>query len=227
MQRILIALIVLIACVVVVGTAPVLADYYASKQDYLNGVLTPGDKPVSATPKDGSDDCTSPPVIADLTNGFMDSGDTAGGTSSISILPMACNGLYRSAAGTDNIYQFTLGAAGSVTVTVSTPDDDFDISTYVVSTCGDGDSCVIGADDCLSTEEVNEVNNGMQFSLCPNAPSGDSTETFDVTNVGAGTYYLYVDSWYPGDDPDGRGEGRYDLVVTGTLPVQLLEFSID
>jgi hypothetical protein len=201
---------VLICCLVL--ASPALADYYATKLDYLAGVLTEGERP--AVPKAGSDTCTAPPVIAALP--FDDSGDTTAATNTVDVIPVACNGFTNATPGPDNIYEFTVTSGNNLLIEVSTPDISYDTSIYVLATCGDGQSCVIGADSCLATELG-------QFPACPGF---DSTERIQ-TSLGAGTYYLYVDSWYFRTDPDGRGAGPYDVSIDGSLPVELHEFTID
>jgi hypothetical protein len=201
---------VLICCLAL--ATPVLADYYATKLDYMAGVLTQGERP--AVPKAGSDTCTAPPVIASLP--FTDSGDTTGGLNTVDVIPVACNGFSNTARGPDNIYEFTVTAGNNLLITVSTPDISYDTSIYVLSTCGDGQTCVVGADNCIATELG-------QFPACPRF---DSTEQIQAS-LAAGTYYLYIDSWYFGTNPLGRGAGPYDVDIEGSLPVELHEFTVD
>ena len=73
-----------------------------------------------------------------------------------------------------------------------------------------------GADRCRARDEP-------QPAGCPIL---DSTETFSYSFV-PGDYFLYIDSFYPTGNVDGRDSGPYTLEVTGSLPVELLDFTIE
>jgi len=200
---------ILICLIGLAGGAVLAADYYATKADYRAGIMTPG----APAPKAGTDDCTSPTGVG-ATLPYNDTGDTSAATSNVDSVPISCNGFYTTVPGPDHIYMFTVGTGNNLTLTTSTSDNDYDISTYAVSTCGDGNTCVGGSDSCFA---VNTLGN----------PCGtDATEAFSLSGVAAGTYYFYVDSFYSPGNPDGRDSGPYTVDITGTLPVQLIEFEI-
>lgn len=121
--------------------------HYATKADYKNGILTPGEAPL-----DGSDTCAAPPVIPGLAAAqvFNDSGTTIGKTNTVGTIPLACNGNYTTTAGPDAIYTFTTGPTPNPTFLVTTTDDSYDPSIYILSTCNSGPTCVVGADNCFA-----------------------------------------------------------------------------
>ena len=69
------------------------------------------------------------------------------------------------------------------------------------STCGTSSTCVVGADATLA----------------------GGIETIAAQSFAPGTYGLYVDSFYS----TAAGSGAYDLSVTGTLPVEVTDFSVE
>jgi len=204
------AFVILLVCGV---TAVSLADYYATKADYRIGRLTPGGP---SPDRAGTDDCVAPTSLS-LTGGFpvIDPGDTTGATSIIDAIPLACNGVYTSVAGPDHIYTFDVGAAtATLSFQVTTSDPDYDPSIYVVTTCGDGTTCVNGAasDSCFA---VNQAGN----------PCGaNSDEAFGPVIFPQGTFFFVVDSFYQPGDPSGRDVGPYALTL---LPVELMTFTVE
>ncbi len=170
-------------------------------------------------PKAGTDDCTAPTTIPSAGGAvdFMDTGDTDGSTDTVNTIPLACNGLYSFVEGPDHIYTFDiLGAGNSLTFTTTTTDNVYDMSIYMLSTCGDANSCVIGADNCLARD----MGNGS-------CAANDSEESFTASDLAAGTYYFYVDSYYLTANDADRASGPYTLTVTGTVPAELIKFSVD
>jgi hypothetical protein len=151
-----------------------------------------------AVPNDGSDDCTAPPSITTLP--FNDTGTTTGGNNTIGTIALGCSD-YTTTGGPDKVYQFTAGASQNMNFLV-TPSSGWDPSIYVVSTCSNGDSCVTGADGGL----------------------GGTAESFTFTGRPAGTYFFWVDSFYA---TGTLSNGGFSVAVTGTLPVELTEFSVD
>ena len=132
---------------------------------------------------------------------YNDTGTTVGATDVISALPGGCSN-YTFVEGPEAIYSFVAGAAANLTFTV-TANGDYDTSIYLVSTCNSGATCITGSDSTYY-----------------------GAETFTTSALTNGTtYYLHIDSYYPASDP--YGSGTYSLAVTGTLPVNLQEFSID
>ena len=210
-----------IATIAVLGAVPAgaLADYYATKADYRAGKLTPGEK----ASRDGSDDCNSPPDMGCpiiFGDPFTDTGDTTGATSTIDTIPSACNGNYSTVAGPDHLYTFIDGQPGQIGsiwgFQVTTTDDDYDLSIYILSACGDGKTCVIGADDCLARSAIDN----------PCGPVSDE-EIIPVSFVSPGAYFFVVDSFYAPGNPDGRDSGPYTLSVIGPCPVELLKFWVE
>ncbi len=173
---------------------------YATKADERAGILTQVD---ASTIQAGGDNCATPTAIA--ATPFNDTGTTVGSTNTYAAHPdTVCTG-YTSSAGPDHIYSVQLGAANNVTFTVQAV-ADYDQAIFLLSTCGDNTTCVVGADASFT-------------------PDTDMIETFNVSGAAPGTYFFYIDSFYPVGDT--RGEGPYTLDVTGTLPVELLEFSAE
>lgn len=154
--------------------------------------------------------CASPPAIASLP--YTDTGTTVGKTNIISTLTSGCSD-YSTVDGPEAVYSFVAGAGANLTFTV-TPDasSDYDPAIYLVKTCNSGTaagSCIAGADATYS----------------PGDP-----ETFSVSGLTSGTtYYLHVDSYWDSADPTygTYAQGPFSLLVSGTLPVSLQEFSID
>lgn len=184
--------------------------YFATKADERNGLLTPGAPPETA----GTDTCAAPTAITSLP--FNDTGTTVGATNTVGTIPIACNGNYTTVAGPDHIYTFTTDAvdANNLTFAVTTTDPSYDISIYILSTCNSGPSCVIGADNCFGQN-------------APGNPCGAvSDETIGPTSLAMGsTFFFYIDSFYAVGGT--RDDGPYALSVTGMLPVELMEFSVD
>ena len=106
-----------------------------------------------------------------------------------------------------------------MTFQVSTTSQSFDPSIYSVTTCGDGNTCIPGAasDDCFATELPQPA--GCEGST--------STEIFGPFMYNPGTYFFYIDSFYSSVSGMERSFGDYTLTVTGNLPVELLEFTVD
>jgi hypothetical protein len=199
-----------IALIAVAGVlTPALADYYATKADYRQGRVTRA----PATPKAGTDDCPGTPIAAVP---FDDVGDTTGAADGVSSIPEACNGNYSQVEGGDHVYTFDVIAGNSLTFTVSTTSETYDPSIYVLTTCGDGNTCVTGAaaDNCFAADEEQP------------ADCADPTETFTAPELAAGTYFFYVDSYYNVTNNPEIGTGPYELTVEGDLPVELIEFEV-
>ena len=197
----------LLACLALSGPATA-----QTKDEYRAGKIPPPTAPA----KSGSDGCVAPTPI--ITVDFIDSGDTLGATNDIDVIPVTCNGYYTRVQGPDHIYTFSVTAGNDLDFRLSTPSDTFDPSIYVLGMCESGASCPsgAGADRCRAREEP-------QPAGCPIL---DSTETFSYS-FAPGDYFLYIDSFYPVGNVDGRASGPYILEVTGSLPVQLLEFTIE
>lgn len=195
---------------------PTLANYYATKADARQGRMTaePG------TTKTGFDDCTNPTSLADPQGGSVeDSGNTNFAANTVNAIPVACNGIWSQVRGADHIYTFDVGPGNALTFELSTSSRDYDPSIYVLSVCGDGATCVTGAaaDNCTAS----------RFGQTSPCPGTDSTETFSVSGLVPGTYFFYVDSFYSPNVNPTAAQGPYTLTVSGDLPVELIEFSVE
>ncbi len=207
MRRVLFAILI----VSMAGTA-IMAQSYRTKADYRAGNAQA--ERIEPTLKDGSDTCVAPTEIAALP--YEDNGDTTGAADTVSSIPGVCNGLYTTVAGPDHIYSFTVAGGNSLTFTTTTTDDIYDLSIYMLSTCGDGNTCVVGADACLARDNDNG-----------SCPANDSTESFSASDLAPGTYYFYVDSFYGAAIDADRSSGPYTVTVAGDLPAELLDFEIE
>ncbi|MEM7482160.1 MAG: hypothetical protein AAF481_13370 [Acidobacteriota bacterium] len=202
---------VVLAAALLLVAGVVTADvYYDTKEDYRNGIVA-GNQPTA-----GTDTCASPTVIPGVGGGdtFNDGGTTVGNTDTVGTVPISCNGNYTTVAGPDEIYTFTTGPANNATFLVTTPDANYDPSIYVLTTCNDGTSCVAGADNCFA------ANAGG------NPCGAVSDETFGPVALAGNTqHFFYVDSFYAVGGT--RDDGPYNLAITGPLPVELIEFTIE
>ena len=196
--------------------------YYKTKADEKAGRVTPGRPPAARAdaPKSGGETCATATTIAALP--FNDSDDTTGHVDDNGTLPGGCSD-YTTTGGPDLIYSFTTGAGNSVAFNVTPTTPTYDVSIYVLGTCGSSATCVIGADACLA-------NNQPQV---PGCTDGDGDEDIPATAFATGTHAFYVDSFYAAGAPCGGqgnqicGSGAYNLSVTGTLPAQLLHIGIE
>ena len=146
----------------------------------------------------GGASCGTAPVIGSLP--FADSGPTVGASNTVGSIPAGCSN-YTTVAGPDEIYLFTTGAGASVGVSLDATTATYDPAIYILSTCGTSSTCVVGADATLA----------------------GGIETIAAQSFAPGTYGLYVDSFYS----TAAGSGAYDLSVTGTLPVEVTDFSVE
>jgi hypothetical protein len=137
----------------------------------------------------GGDTCATATVIASvpLNN---DTGDTTGATDNIRLT--GCAGL--SLEGPDHVYAFTVSAGNNLTFTLTPTDPEYDPAIYVRTACAQG------AGTCVAKTD---------------AVAGGQAESITVSGLAPGTYYFFIDSAYPVEDP--AGEGHYSLSVTGTL----------
>lgn len=106
--------------------------------------------------------------------------------------------------GPEDIYQLNLGAGNNVGFSMSLAGSTGDLVLYLVGTCGDGSSCVANSQDAIGP--------------------GMGPEDIPAASYPAGDYFVYVDSYYASG---GDHCGTYTLSVTGTLPVELLEFQVN
>ena len=186
-------LVAAIASFLVVGSAS--ADQFLTKANERNNIVSPGGPDIDTG---GASCATATPIAA---TPFNDTGTTVGATNTNTSIPAGCSD-YTTTAGPDLIYTFTTTPSASGINITATGAGAYDISIYVLSTCGNSATCVVGADATLD----------------------GGTETISGTTFPAGTYGLYIDSFYA---TGGASAGSYTLAFTGTLPVEVTEFSVD
>ena len=182
-------------------------------------VAKPGANRVqNAIPKAGGADCASATVVTTPLP-YMDSGNTCGAPAAVSDYNNQGTGgpcatyLY---PGPELIYRMDLGANNDVTVTLA-PVAPADLGVFVVGDCQNTLSCV-GFQDVAGGGEMSAVTFEMGQSMCSNeTPSR-------CPGIGAGMYWIYVDSFYASG---ASSCGNYSLSVSGTIPVELMEFSVD
>lgn len=184
----------LLAVVLLIGGMAAAADN-RTDADFIG---VPGGPPTDA----GTDDCPGTPITGPLP--YNDTGDTCAGTNSITFYGGTCT-LPFSYAGEDLIYEIVLGTGNSVGFSADLTGSTGDLALFLISTCGDGATCVVNSQDAIGP--------------------GAGPEEIPAAGYPAGTYYLYVDSYY--DAGTAGSCGIYDLTVTGTVPVQLMEFSAE
>jgi hypothetical protein len=149
----------------------------------------------------GGGSCATPVEIGSLP--FSDAGDTCGATNTVTNYGGTCT-LPFSYAGEDEVYRMVVGAGNNVDFS-ATLGPAGDLALFLVTTCGNGATCVANSQDAIGP--------------------GAGPETIAATSYAPNTYFLYVDSYY---DAGTTGScGTYTLNVTGTLPVELLNFNAD
>ncbi|WP_257388788.1 hypothetical protein [Tahibacter caeni] len=175
----------------------------AANRSDSNFVTDPGR--VITTPLGGGS-CPSPPGITSLP--FSDSGTTCGSTNSITNYSAAvCTAnLNFPYPGEDEAYAITVGASQSLDISADLTGSAGDLALFLIGTCGNGASCLATSQDAIGV--------------------GAGPETIPtVSGLAAGTYYVYVDSYY--DAGTAGSCGTFTLNVAGTLPVALQSYSID
>lgn len=149
------------------------------------------DRRTGLRPLAGGDTCGTAVPIPSLP--FSDTGDTTGAANDVSDVscphPLLAS---PSDPGPDLIYSFTVASGNNLTISVANT-SPYDTSIYVLSTCGVGTTCVAYKDTV----------------------PGNPTETINLVGLAPGTYYLYIDSFYPASN--AAGHGVYNLSITGTL----------
>lgn len=165
----------------------------------------------------GGDNCPGvavPPGTYTAASPFTDTGNTAGANSTVSTIPIACNGYYSAVGGQDHIYSFTLSARGAnPEIVVSTTSPTYDLSIYILNgstgamcpagTANSVTNCLVGSDGTFFPDP--ETLNAGQLNTLPlNTP-----------------LYFFVDSFYSGVGTNGgTGNGPYtvrmqDVTVAG------------
>jgi hypothetical protein len=156
----------------------------------------PGGPPTDA----GTDECPGTPITGPLP--YADSGDTCAGTNGITSYTGTCTLPYPY-GGEDLIYEIALGAGNNVGFSADLTGSAGDLALFLISTCGNGASCVVNSQDAIGP--------------------GAGPEEILPASYPPATYYLYVDSYYDAGTPGSCG--TYNLTVTGTVPVELIEFT--
>lgn len=123
-----------------------------------------------------------------------------------------CNAIVDGYPGPEQIWQVNVG--NSIAATILLTPTAADLGVFLVSQCGVGLSCVAYRDSIGSPDGI---------AIGVTAPNTSYT-AFPASNVPAGTYYAYVDSYYA-SGPDSCGP--YTLAIAGSLPVELTNFKID
>jgi hypothetical protein len=154
-------------------------------------------------PEVGSDSCVGVPLIASLP--YADSGNTCGFANDVQDYTSCTLDQY---PGPDVVYQMNLGASNNVGFSLDLAGSAGDLALFVISTCGNGSTCLSFADTFIGAGLGPEVIAAQQYG-------GGS----------GGTFYVYVDSYYAVGEPAPCG--TYTLNASGTLPAELIEFSVD
>jgi hypothetical protein len=142
----------------------------------------------------GGDNCADAPTIGAAV--YSDSGDTTGYVDDWGPI---VSGFGQD--GEDQAYEIIITTAGTIDVTVTPDDQGFDLSSYIIgdADCAIYDATVLaGADDGFS---------------------GDP-ETYSYA-AAAGTYYIIVDSYIPGE------VGPFTIDVGSNVPVELSKISVE
>lgn len=136
---------------------------------------------------------------------WNDTGDTcAGFTNTVTTYAGACT-LPFPYGGEDVIYEMTLGTGNSVGFSMDLTGSTGDLVLFILSTCGDGSTCVVNSQDAIGV--------------------GAGPEDIAAQAYTPGTYYVYVDSYYAAGTAGSCG--TYDLTVSGTVPAELISFSAE
>lgn len=163
-------------------------------------------------PPAGGPDCNNATPVGTLP--FTDTDNSCGAPQVVNdYFNAVCNSVLY--PGPELIYAIDLGASNQVQITL-TPTAPADLALFVVDDCDTPTTCV-GFLDIIGGGAPEIVAPGQTV----NVPGfGDVT----YPPIGAGTYYIYVDSYYA----SGPGScGDYQLQVDGTKPVELMKFAVD
>jgi len=118
--------------------------------------------------------------------------------------------------GPELIYEITLGEPNEVQIKLK-PVAPTDMGLFLLSDCSDPMSCITYAD---------EIGGGQESWIAPGqtvmVPGIAEPRTYP--SVGAGTYWVYVDSYY---DTPPKSCGDYTLEVGGTVGAVLLDFTVE
>jgi hypothetical protein len=156
----------------------------------------------------GGGSCPTPPLISSLP--FSSPGDTCGGTNTITNYGGPCDdpkgGLPFPYPGPEDVFAITVGASQSLNISASLTGSAGDLALFLLGTCGSGPTCIAHSQDAIGP--------------------GAGPETIPpFSGQPAGTYYIYIDSYYAVGSAGACG--TYTLNVSGTLPVELESFQIN
>ena len=136
---------------------------------------------------------------------FAATGDTTGGANSINLVPDFCSAR-TTVDGPEAVYTFTPQTGANLVFTVTPLNAEYDPAIYVTFAPAAADACLWGAD----------------------ASGPGEAETFTINDrLTPGTvHYFYVDSFFNATTDPTAAQGPFRIDVTGTLPVELLEFDV-
>jgi hypothetical protein len=207
------------------GAALAQDGYYATKADERAGHVTKGaaPDPAARAPEVGGENCAAPHGISALP--FSDTDTTLGHINDNNgPLPVGCSD-YTQISGPDLVYVFSTGPGNNIAFNVNPLDSLYDPSLYILGTCGNNTTCVVGADACLA--------HGQPPAAGCTDGDGDEDIPAVLNRFTSGTHAIYVDSFYAAGLPCGGqannlcGTGPYTLSVTGVLPVELIDIRIE
>jgi len=158
----------------------------------------------ASEPEVGSDGCP-PAAFISGSLPWNDTGDTCAGFTNGSGNYAGTCGLTFAYGGEDVVYEMTLTAGNSVGFSMDLTGSTGDLALFILGTCGDSSTCIVNSQDAIGP--------------------GAGPEVIDPANYPAGTYYVYVDSYYAAGTAGSCG--IYDLTVTGNLPAELVSFSAE
>lgn len=186
----------------IVGLVAVLALTFNSAAA-KNREAAPGQVIAFDANKAGGASCASPNVFTVTTaNPFQDTGNTCGAAANVSNYQNAtCNTV--AYPGPELIYQIELLAGNDIEVVLSPATADMGV--FMVADCTTPTSCV----------DFHDAIGPGAVSTIPRLQAGSFT---------AGTYFLYVDSYYA---TGALSCSSYTLDVTGNVPVELINFTVE
>ncbi|MBI4915934.1 MAG: hypothetical protein HY825_08800 [Acidobacteria bacterium] len=192
----------IVAVIFLVGALAESADQILTRSDPR---FKPARVPL-ALPDVGSDSCVGVPVIAGLP--YADSGSTCGFANDIGSYTGTCTLASIPYPGPDVVYQMNLGGVNDVAFSMDVTASTGDLALFVLSACGNGTTCITNSQDSIGA--------GVGPELIASTTYGTGS---------GGTFYVYVDSYYAVGQAGSCG--TYTLNATGTLPVELVEFTVE